>query len=62
MRPKRPCPSQNKLSKIFAGEFCSFSTVKNPSVTEVMIDWPLPNNILGYATAKNIRQPIKIVE
>jgi len=31
-------------------------------VTDVVIGWPLPNKIIGCATAKNIRLRIKIVE
>jgi len=32
------------------------------SVTEVVIDWPFPNKIIGCATAKSIRLRIKIAE
>jgi len=62
MRSKKPCPSRNKLSKIFTGEFCQFSTVRKTPVTDVVIDWPLPDKILDCVAAKNIRLRIKIVE
>ena len=38
MRLKKPCPSRNKLSKIFTGEFCQFSTVRKTPVPNVVID------------------------
>jgi len=40
----------------------SFSTVRKTSVTDVVIDWSLPNKIIGCAAAENIRPRIKIVE
>jgi len=52
---------RNKHAKIFTSAFYQFSTVtkytegavglKTTSVTDDVIDGPLPNNILGCATA-----------
>jgi len=59
MRPKRQCPPK-KLPKNFAGALYQFSTVrkntegtvglKTTSVTDDVIDWLLPNKMLGGAT------------
>jgi len=51
MRPKRPWPFpvRNKLAKIFTGALYQFSTRRKTSVTDDVIDWPLPNKNLGCA-------------
>ena len=44
-------PPRNKLAKIFTGALYQLSTVRKTSVTDDVIDWPLPNKIFGCATA-----------
>jgi len=67
VRPKRPWSPRNKLANTFTGALYQFSTVrkymertvglKMTSVTDDVIDWPLPNKILGCATAWGISRP-----
>ena len=40
----------NKLAKIFTGDLYQFSMVRKTSVTDDVIDWPLPNTILDCGT------------
>jgi len=47
-------PETNLLSKIFAGAWYQVSTTRKTSMTGDMIDWPLPNKILGCATGKAV--------
>jgi len=41
MRPKRPSPP--KQTRSFTGVLYQFSTVRKTSVTDDIIDWPIPN-------------------
>jgi len=50
MRPKRHGWLRNKLAKFFIGALYEFSTVRKTSVTDDVIDWPLPNKMFGCAT------------
>jgi len=51
MKP-RPWPARNILAKIFTGALYQFSTLRKTSVTDDIIDWPLPNKIIGCATVR----------
>jgi len=47
---------RNKLAKISTGVFYQFSTVRKMSVTDDIIDWPLPKKIIGCTTEKQSRR------
>jgi len=47
-------PHRNKLAKIFTGVLYQFSTVRKMLATDNVTDWPLPDKMLGCATAQPV--------